>query len=429
MFVFDRKFHTVPDQGHICSGFYYEKSQYMPNVCNGIADDGILGHGGLFVELFHSNTPYKTILTEDITDEANLLYLIEPWPMFNGIDVEDIANPKAWHLVINHIPEKIIELARQKRLTILLHIPEFVTGLNIIKDNLDTTLKLLNIPSKQFKFISGIRDDHWYYWPGFEYSQLVCYNGSADVVKEVNVQQRNKKFTCLNRIDKMHRRYIATELWRWNLLEEGYFSYSFGQFGFEDGEYKLLKSGVDQTPHGGRGNWNIADNNWRQFYYTGPWVADTLTIEEHNHHWHIEKQHYEQAYWNFVTETGVDEYPFLSEKTFKPLANLQPFVILGGYKSLETLHDLGYKTFGDYIDESYDDIIDTEPRIQRAAHQAAQLARMSHQEHISLINKLKPILEHNQRHFFESKNRFGNFVKYIYGNDPAYNWLKDCADD
>ena len=48
---------------------------------------------------------------------------------------------------------------------------------------------------------------------------------------------------------------------------------------------------------------------------------------------------------------------------------------------------------------------------------------------IKSIKQIKPILEHNQQHFFSSKNRIENFVKYIYGADPAYNWLKDCKYD
>ena len=425
-FVFDRKFHTVPDEGDICSGFYYEKAQYLSNVASGVADEGFLGHGSLFIDIFHSGTPYETILTEDITDEDDLLYLIEPWPMFNGAKEKEkfgsIARPVNWNLTLKLIPERIIELAQEGRLLILLHIPEFTSGLPLIKKNITNTLKHLKIPAKQFKFISGIRDRGWYYWPGFEYSQLQCYNG-MDVVQEVNLKKRKKKYTCLNRIDKSHRRYTAVSLWKRNLAKCGFLSYGFRKFtyeGLQESEWHDDPAEYDPI------EWDIPLYEWKRFSDSRPWSADELTVEEHNHHWHVEKQHYDQAYWNFVTETGCSNVPFLSEKTFKPIANLQPFIILGDKGSLKLLQDLGYKTFGDYIDESYDKIEVTDTRIRKATRQAIELARMSHKEHVKLMHEIKPILEHNQQHFFKAKHRFEKFVKYIYGNKPAYNWLKDC---
>lgn len=429
IWVFDKKLVTVPDEGHIRSGFYYEKTQCMSNIASGIADDGMLGHGSLFIDIFKSGLPYETILTDNITDEMDLLYLIEPWPMFNGLiekdGLSDIKNPVNWNVTLKHIPEKILQLARDARLTILLHIPEFTFGLHLIKENLVSTIEYLKIPTEQFKFITGIKDDDWYYWPGFEYSQQVCYL-DAPVVQEVNLKRRKKKYTCLNRIDKGHRRYVAVNLWKRELAKDGFFSYSNQRFTYNG----LEESGWDDEPYGFDAiDWDLPYYEWKKFYDSGPWTADRLTIDEHNHHWHVEEQHYKQAYWNFVTETGTEMEPFLSEKTFKPIANLQPFIIMGSRNSLKLLHDLGYKTFGDYIDESYDNIPSPEIRVKTATRQAITLAKLSHAKHIKLIKQLKPILEHNQRHFFSSKNRIEHFVKYIYGHNPAYDWLKDCKYD
>ena len=47
---------------------------------------------------------------------------------------------------------------------------------------------------------------------------------------------------------------------------------------------------------------------------------------------------------------------FLSEKTFKPIACLHPFIILGNRGSLAELRKMGYKTFDGFIDESYDSL-------------------------------------------------------------------------
>ena len=431
IFVFDNVLNKVPDEGDLRSGFYHEKSQYMSNVASGQADDGILGHGSLFIDIFKSKTEFKTILTDNITDETDLLYVIEPWPKFNGIkekkDYANITHPHNWSRVLDFIPEKILQLTKDKRLTILLHIPEFTTGLHLIREAMNNKIETLKILPSQVKFISGMKYDSWYYWPGFEYSQLLNYVHGDETIKSVKLGRRKKKFTCLNRIDKGHRRYVAINLWKLGLEKVGYFSYSFARTVYEKEQYIVKKGVLDKKPYEFNTiDWNMPYDEWTKFYEMGPWTADTLTVKEHNNHWHIEPQHYNDAYWNYVTETGITSHPFLSEKTFKPIANFQPFLIMGDKHSLKLLHDLGYQTFGDFIDESYDNIENPETRIKAATQQAINLAKMSHKKHIKLMEQLKPILEHNQQHFFSSKNRIENFVKYIHGSNPAYNWLKDC---
>ena len=74
--------------------------------------------------------------------------------------------------------------------------------------------------------------------------------------------------------------------------------------------------------------------------------------------WNIFKDlSYDYEYW-LVTETvaGDDHHGhvFLTEKTFKPILLKMGFVIAGRMGVLKKLRDLGFKTFSDYWDESYD---------------------------------------------------------------------------
>jgi len=76
--------------------------------------------------------------------------------------------------------------------------------------------------------------------------------------------------------------------------------------------------------------------------------------------WNIFKDlSYDYEYW-LVTETvaGDDHHGhvFLTEKTFKPILLKMGFVIAGRMGVLKKLRDLGFKTFSDYWDESYDTI-------------------------------------------------------------------------
>lgn len=56
--------------------------------------------------------------------------------------------------------------------------------------------------------------------------------------------------------------------------------------------------------------------------------------------------------WNFNNEM------FLSEKTWKPIVSKQIFVFIGPKGILKKLKELGFKTFENFIDESYDELPD-----------------------------------------------------------------------
>jgi len=63
--------------------------------------------------------------------------------------------------------------------------------------------------------------------------------------------------------------------------------------------------------------------------------------------------HYYQTHISIVSETTQNEW-FPTEKTYKSLMLGHPFVIYGGQHSLAKIRSLGFETFGDAVDESYD---------------------------------------------------------------------------
>lgn len=68
---------------------------------------------------------------------------------------------------------------------------------------------------------------------------------------------------------------------------------------------------------------------------------------------------YQDFFCDIVTETVFDyPYAYISEKTLRPLLLAQPFMLLGPPGTLALLSSLGFETFGDCWDESYDQIPD-----------------------------------------------------------------------
>jgi len=62
---------------------------------------------------------------------------------------------------------------------------------------------------------------------------------------------------------------------------------------------------------------------------------------------------YDSTCFSVVTESYVDQR-LLSEKTFKPIAFYHPFLILGHCGILTDLKNMGFETFDNIFDESYD---------------------------------------------------------------------------
>lgn len=99
----------------------------------------------------------------------------------------------------------------------------------------------------------------------------------------------------------------------------------------------------------------------------------------------------ETCYWQNKTH--------LTEKIFKPIVLQMPFILVGCLHNLEYLRSFGFKTFGDFWDESYDTIEDPIQRLQAVTQVIAKINQMSKAEQKSMLLDLTPILEHNYNLF------------------------------
>jgi len=106
---------------------------------------------------------------------------------------------------------------------------------------------------------------------------------------------------------------------------------------------------------------------------------------------------YNQSWFSIVAETRPDQR-FITEKTMKPIIAKKLFVLFGAKHHLKDLRELGFKTFDSVIDEEYDNILDNETRWRAAFEQVRYLCD---QDPAEVYTKILPVLEHNQKHFFE----------------------------
>lgn len=116
---------------------------------------------------------------------------------------------------------------------------------------------------------------------------------------------------------------------------------------------------------------------------------------------------YNKAYCEFLFETELDSPSgevILTDKINKPFKYLYPFIFFGEPNSLEILHDLGFKTFDKWWDESYDKIQNPDKRIEQINDLFKELSGWSHEKWSNILVEMKDILLHNHNLYFKIHN-------------------------
>lgn len=117
-----------------------------------------------------------------------------------------------------------------------------------------------------------------------------------------------------------------------------------------------------------------------------------------------ELDYYNNAYWNFAVMPSFRSKELsISKEVFKPMLNLQPFVIVGPPHTLTVLKSMGYKTFSDLVNEFYDKIAGNESRMQDLFRLIYEMVHYTGSELDDLNSRLRKILIHNQQHLLSSK--------------------------
>jgi hypothetical protein len=126
---------------------------------------------------------------------------------------------------------------------------------------------------------------------------------------------------------------------------------------------------------------------------------------------------YLDTYFSLVTETVFEHpYSFRTEKIWKPIAIGHPFIVVSNQGYYKDLHQLGFKTFGHLIDESFDTIENNQQRIECIAQVVEDLCQ---QDLASFIKECYNVCKYNQQHLVEMRTkvrqdfpeRFFQFIK------------------
>ena len=109
---------------------------------------------------------------------------------------------------------------------------------------------------------------------------------------------------------------------------------------------------------------------------------------------------YNQTAYSIVAETNYENhYSFFTEKIVKPILAERLFLVFSGQHYLRNLRRLGFKTFDGIIDESYDNVEDTNLRFQLIFKQMEYLFATPQEE---VLQQIHNIVQHNKRVMLET---------------------------
>lgn len=192
-----------------------------------------------------------------------------------------------------------------------------------------------------------------------------------------------KLFMCLNRKPHRHRLFLIGLLEEHDLLDDGYISI------FRENSSIFLNENLSQSL---TGHIELANN---AVIDDVPIKNDIISLGD--------SELWNNYFINVVTETTVHTDFFISEKTWKPIIGLRPFLILGDYNIYNFLKSQGFDTFDDLFGTWYKD--------QNWEHRANSIVDIlkffKNQDITQIYNNIKPRL-------IDNRNCFLEFIKQNY---------------
>ena len=212
----------------------------------------------------------------------------------------------------------------------------------------------------------------------------------------------NHKFSSLSRNYKSWRLQLYSKLLESNSLDN--FVYSFYNIhAYDKTEFSIdqmrndlekanititpkLASWLDQCPHTLDAKDNVT-NKWSDVTYDTILSADLHLIVE---------THFDFSYYTKQVIGEERQAPnFITEKVYKAIACEKPFLVFATPFMLQDLQLMGFKTFNNFIDESYDKEEDNNKRIELLVNEITRICNLPEHEYRRLVENCKTIAQEN----------------------------------
>ncbi|CAB4129172.1 hypothetical protein UFOVP112_270 [uncultured Caudovirales phage] len=229
--------------------------------------------------------------------------------------------------------------------------------------------------------------NHIIFWGDWFKTTTLLYKNLPDVLSTIQYNlPKAKFFDALLGSPKPHRDFVFNAVQQNNLQDKFIMTYG-GKWDdnvFYAKDYFIWEPGVEVV-----GEQQAGTAGPVKYYGVHTGLSRVIPVSVFN----------DTAY-SIVAETDHDNtLGFYSEKTAKPIIARRLFIAFTGYKFLEKLRKVGFQTFGNIIDESYDLIENDEERYAAAFEQAKRLCNL---DQGYVYNMVQPALEHNYNHIMST---------------------------
>ena len=205
-----------------------------------------------------------------------------------------------------------------------------------------------------------------------------------------------KLFLMWNRRFRQHRIEMALCLEKNNLVERSYISFSKDDV---ENPSKNFENTTDyQRIFDSNANLRLNMDILNKFSSRLPLVLDGETAinkmcEDSDNE---TRPYYQNSLISIVTETNYNLPELtLTEKSFKPIKEKHPFIVVGVPGALKAMREMGFKTFSDFWDETYDETECNQVRMQQISYQTELIGKWTPEQILDFRRKVKPILDHN----------------------------------
>ncbi len=209
-------------------------------------------------------------------------------------------------------------------------------------------------------------------------------------------RKRNKHFLCLNGSPNDHRLYLVSELYRKGIQDKGHISLL--DRNINGYPIKLHKYTHDLP----QGKTKEIETHFEHFRKQLPILLDLDTEGLAKNDRALPKQFILDSYFSIINESFVDEevcpFLFITEKCFKPIYYMHPFMVMGCKGTLAKFTEWGFETFDGMIDESYDALTTKRERLRHIVQETERLCNLPIEElHAKYQEQLPKLLRNRER--------------------------------
>ena len=361
----------------------------------------------------HANDQFEvsSSFNLDVEDDSFFIY---PFSLAWRIPFESYFMGNTGILEFSHMPGHLINLVRNKNGYILInHSVEAFMGPGYISSLHSYFSNTHGIPLHKIIYVTGCINSAEMYEnycndnniPNDKHSRLTIISyPSSQIIFKQNLEDGepeynselvpDKLFLVWNRRYRTHRTILALILESLDLIGRTYMSFSDVHI------ERQTRSFAQEVPHHIIQNWGLGTllEVVDSFAARLPLVLDNETSINQmcQDVGNVSRPYYQNSLVSLITETNFDNPEVtLTEKSYKPIKEKHPFIIVGVNGALKGLRKAGFKTFSEFWDEGYDEIIEPNNRMQAIRNIIAEIATWDSDKILDFKRRVKPILEHN----------------------------------